>query len=245
MNKNTEYHQLEANFVKYKDLIAVVVKENQNGFTTLDQMKPEIYGVVGRYETLGDMKENFPFVPVRNQVKDKLDQVDRALKEVDANLQLVVAYGYRSLEVQQHYFTIQKESYLSTQQFENEEDLNEIIHRLIAVPNVAGHPTGGAVDVFIVDNRDGTKLDFGVPIFTFDSKDAYSLSPFISDEAKKNRLLLRKVMTSQGFAPFDGEWWHFSFGDKEWTFYYKQPYALYEQKRQEEVFESIEASSNK
>jgi hypothetical protein len=43
---------------------------------------------------------------------------------------------------------------------------------------------------------------------------AYSLSP---------------IMTKEGFAPYDGEWWHFSYGDKEWAFYYKQDKALYNQ----------------
>lgn len=239
MNKNIIYQQLEESFVKYRDLISIAVRENQDGFICLSQTEPEDYGVIGRYEVLGDMKENFPLVPIRNEVKDKLDQADKALKEIDPNLQLVVAYGYRSLEIQRKYFDIQKKNYFQTKQFESGEDLNEIIHRLIAVPNVAGHPTGGAVDVFIENTRDGSKLDFGVPIFTFDSKDAYSFSPFVNSEAQENRKLLRKVMMSQGFAPYDGEWWHFSFGDKEWAFYYQKPFALYEQKRQEAVFKFI------
>ena len=240
MNKKIVYQQLEENFVKYRELLNITVKENNDGFVSLRQAEPKTYEVIGRYETLSDMKENFPLVPVRREVKDKLDQADRALKEMSPNLQLVVAYGYRSLEVQQNYFDTQKQKYLKNQPENNDEEIDEIIHRLIAVPNVAGHPTGGAVDVFIEDTSDGTKLDFGVPIFTFDSKDAYSFSPYIRNEAQQNRSLLRKVMTEQGFAPYDGEWWHFSFGDKEWAFYYKKPYAIYEQKREEVVFKSAE-----
>jgi D-alanyl-D-alanine dipeptidase len=36
-------------------------------------------------------------------------------------------------------------------------------------------------------------------------------------------------MLGVGFAPFDGEWWHFSYGDKEWAAYYNKPNAVYEQ----------------
>jgi D-alanyl-D-alanine dipeptidase len=42
-------------------------------------------------------------------------------------------------------------------------------------------------------------------------------------------MLLRSVMLQAGFAPFDGEWWHFSYGDREWAYYYKKKYALYSQ----------------
>ncbi len=39
--------------------------------------------------------------------------------------------------------------------------------------------------------------------------------------------MLRNVMVSVGFAPFDGEWWHFCYGDKEWAVYYNKPAACY------------------
>lgn len=239
MNKNAIYKQLEEQLVKYRDLINVDVNENEDDFVTLDQKQPADFGVVGRYETLSDMKKNFPLVPVRREVKDRLDKVDMVLKKINKNLQLVVAYGYRNLEIQQKYFDEQKKAYLEKETLVQQEDIDELIHRVIAVPTVAGHPTGGAVDVFIEDNRDGTRLDFGAPLFTFDSKDVYSFSPFVSNEAKQNRQLLRKVLMSQDFAPYDGEWWHFSFGDKEWAFYYKKPYAIYEQKPKKIVFECV------
>jgi D-alanyl-D-alanine dipeptidase len=34
----------------------------------------------------------------------------------------------------------------------------------------------------------------------------------------------------QGLAPFDGEWWHFSYGDREWAKYYEEEAAaIYDQ----------------
>ncbi|MDR3125675.1 MAG: hypothetical protein LBU20_01195 [Candidatus Nomurabacteria bacterium] len=34
------------------------------------------------------------------------------------------------------------------------------------------------------------------------------------------RFSILKPMMSQGFAPYDGEWWHFSYGDREWAAWY-------------------------
>ncbi len=109
---------------------------------------------------------------------------------------------------------------------------------MIASPDVAGHPTGGAVDVHL-NGPDGEPLDFGTRIWDF-SRDSYTFSPFISRDAWLNRQMLRAVMMQAGFAPFDGEWWHFSYGDKEWARYYDQPYALFGQVEQEVLDERMD-----
>jgi len=107
--------------------------------------------------------------------------------------------------------------------------LLEEVHKFIAVPSVAGHPTGGAVDVTLVDNKTGLPIDMGSAYCDFDDINVYAKSPFISDEVKKNREILRKAMSSVGFAPFDGEWWHYSFGDREWAVYRGQSKYFYNQ----------------
>lgn len=233
MNKTTTYTKLEAQLVKYRDLVGVTVDESNDPFVELPDRLPGDYGAIGRYQALGDMKETFPQVPVRKSIKEKLDRADKKLKTINPSLQLVVAYGFRSLEVQQNYFELIRAQVI--QDKNRDEDLDEIVHRQIAVPAVAGHPTGGAVDVFIQDSQTGSMLEFGTSLFDFDSKDVYVFSPFISETAKKNRALLREILLDEEFAPYDGEWWHFSFGDKEWAFYYKKPFALFEQKSEKYV----------
>lgn len=42
------------------------------------------------------------------------------------------------------------------------------------------------------------------------------------------------------FTPFDGEYWHFSYGDRERAFYYDQPHAIYDQVSVAEVQDMIE-----
>jgi D-alanyl-D-alanine dipeptidase len=109
--------------------------------------------------------------------------------------------------------------------------LYEEVHRSIAVPTVAGHPTGGAIDISIIDTKSKQFLDFGTKQYDYKTKDFYVFSKNILKKAKEKRKLLRFVMIAVGFAPFDGEWWHFSYGDREWAFYYKKQNAIYEQQK--------------
>ena len=76
--------------------------------------------------------------------------------------------------------------------------------------------------------QDGNALDMGTNVHDFVSA-SYALSPFVSKTAWRNRQLLRACMIMAGFAPYDGEWWHFSYGDREWAKYYNKPHAIYEQ----------------
>ena len=112
----------------------------------------------------------------------------------------------------------------------------EYIHEKIAVPSVSGHPTGGAVDAAIYDSSKNEILDFGCEILDFSTNRCYYEADAISEKAKENRKLLRSMMMNAGFAPYDGEWWHFSYGDKEWAFYYNKEKALYNQVNASRVF---------
>jgi D-alanyl-D-alanine dipeptidase len=141
----------------------------------------------------------------------------------DKKLVLEVVYGYRSLSIQTKLFNENKERISATL---SGNELLEATHNIIAVPEVSGHPTGGAVDIQIT--KAGKPLDFGTKIWEFNNN-SFVFSPFISVEAKENRMLLRGLMMKAGFAPFDGEWWHFSYGDKEWARYYGKPHAIYDQ----------------
>lgn len=223
MSKASAYTQLEKLMVTYRDLKSCATKENNEPFVALDErVIPNSYqarlidmkGVVGER------------IWVRKTVSDKLNEAQSVLKSINQKLSLYICYGYRTLEIQTMRFLKQlKEREYSF--FSEPVDLYEEMHRFVAVPTVAGHPTGAAIDVYITDNQ--KPLDFGTSIYDYRSKDCYVFSPFISERAQENRELLRKIMMSAGFAPFDGEWWHFSYGDREWAYYYNQPAAIYTQ----------------
>ncbi len=159
---------------------------------------------------------------VRAQVACLLANAAEIVNKYDRKLHVV--YGYRPLSVQRKLFAEQKARLAS--HYYDAAKLMEATHRIIAVPEVAGHPAGAAVDLTLT--QAGQPCDMGTSLWDF-RENSFTFSPFVSRTAWENRQLLRRVMMQVGFAPFDGEWWHFSYGDKEWARYYSQQHALYEQ----------------
>ena len=164
---------------------------------------------------------------VREQVALKLEAAQSELKKINKDFQLLISYGYRKPEIQESYFNSALERAQEMKKNLSEEEYLELAHSMSAHTKSAGHTVGGAIDLTIWDSKNGTEIDMGSKISEFGDI-AYTLYPHINENQKGNRLLLQKIMMDQGFAPFLGEWWHFSFGDKEWAFYYKQPSALYD-----------------
>ena len=206
-----DYLKFEDAFVRYRDLLEI---SNCNKETDKE-----------------------PFVEfsetctVRKTVCEKLRKADEYIKQQNPNLKLVVAEGWRSMEKQTKNFEVQLQRLAPL--FDNEIDLYEAAHTCAAVPSVAPHPTGGAVDAMIFDTTTNKRLDFGAEPFEYVTKLQYTFTPQIkkSSQAYKNRILLRTALLNQGFAPFDGEWWHFSYGDKEWAVYYGKDEYFYSQKQ--------------
>lgn len=219
MKKPLTYDELEDKMIGYADLISIPVQPVQ------EKLVPIMANSTLTAKPINDDMQTYTGdqIYVRETVLDRVTQAAEMLASYCPELQLQVVYGYRALSVQQQLF------HKYEQQLESEyagDALLNATHRLIAVPEVAGHPTGGAVDIQIV--KANKPIDMGTNIWEF-VKDSYMFSPSVSDVAQKNRQLLRTVMVKVGFAPFDGEWWHFSYGDREWAKYYQRPAALYEQ----------------
>ncbi|TMP86862.1 peptidase M15 [Pseudoalteromonas ruthenica] len=73
----------------------------------------------------------------------------------------------------------------------------------------SGHSRGATVDLTLVDMASGEELDMGSAFDMFDPI-SNTDDPRINAQQRKNRYLLRDLMTAQGFAPYAMEWWHFS-----------------------------------
>ena len=84
------------------------------------------------------------------------------------------------------------------------------------------HSTGGAVDLTVTDT-DGNELDMGTRYAEFNNPLMYTNAQGLSQAQRTNRVLLIKLMTKNGFINYPGEWWHFSFGDREWVAYLSKP----------------------
>ena len=222
------------NFVRYEDLITIEEYDEKTDKEEFVLLPLEDDLVIGRYQERRNMLEYGHQIAVRKTVYEKLISVAKDLKKINANYKVIVVYGFRDMKKQERYFNEILEEVKGI--FQDEMEMYEYIHEKIAVPEVAGHPTGGAVDVAIYDDETKKIIDFGSEILDWDTIKCYYFCPEISKSEINNRKLLRKVMLNQGFAPYDGEWWHFSYGDKEWAFYYKKSKALYNQMNADDVF---------
>ncbi len=162
---------------------------------------------------------------VRDTIAQKLALVNKSL--LKRGYALKVVYGYRHPEVQRGYFLKRREQLRIQHPMLTDKELNRLTHNFVAVPSVAGHPAAAAVDVTIVNVETddavmmGTKIaDYSDPLLiqTFDVR--------LSGDIFKRRMILHDAMVAENFAPFYGEWWHFSFGDREWAAFYNKK-ALY------------------
>lgn len=222
-------NSLEETMVKYQDLVTVPVTESKDSLVRLST-------VPNRYDSrFIDMEKKFgKRIIVRQSVATLLTKAQQELQKDYPDCSLFVTFGYRTPTIQTQRFLGQLAIEAGKRFWENPIDLYEATHRFVAVPTVAGHPTGGAVDITIIDKK-RNPLDFGSKMYDYTTNACYTYFPTLSRKAKENRMVLRNVMTTTGFAPFDGEWWHFSYGDREWAFYYEKPNAIYAQKTETQV----------
>jgi D-alanyl-D-alanine dipeptidase len=232
--------------IQYKDLVKIKVVDNGELLVNVNKYDPTIEMIHENQEMSQYTGDN---ILVRDSVAKKLANINNQLINGE---KLLVVFGYRHPNVQKLYFDIEKKRISCENPDLSKEDLIEKTHIFNVVPDVAGHPCGAAVDITIVD-KNGQKLDMGTGIADFNSTNRmavkmaiYSdkitkIADFDSDDkiptysnkiTKKqleNRLKLHDLMVSENFAPFYEEWWHFSYGDREWAVFYEEPNAIYKQ----------------
>ena len=130
-------------------------------------------------------------------------KAQQALKKLRPELSLKIYDATRPMSVQQKMWNVvagtKQQNYVSN-------------------PRNGGgmHNYGLAVDITLCqaatgDTLDmGTKVDFLGSYAHIDNEADLVSRHIISKEAKKNRELLRKVMSEAGFKPLRTEWWHFN-----------------------------------
>lgn len=71
----------------------------------------------------------------------------------------------------------------------------------------SGHSRGSTVDLTLLDAA-GRPLDMGT-CFDFMDDASHHDSPLVAPRCTARRNLLRDIMASAGFAPYQSEWWHY------------------------------------
>lgn len=217
----------KARIVALEELLNVVKVDNGEEFVVLNGLSPNIICQYEKFDMerfLGDK------ILVRKTVAEKLIKVATRLIVENPNYKLKVVYGYRHPYVQQKYFFRKKNALSEKNKNCTDNELNRMTHMFVAYPPLAGHPTGGAVDVTITTDKED--LDMGTRIADFSNEDKIqTFYPGLTKKEEENRMLLHDLMVMEDFAPFYGEWWHFSYGDIEWANFYKKETTFYGQKR--------------
>ena len=204
--------------------MAIPIKDCGEQLVNLKKDEPHIFA--------GDSPPKLqPYVAsgmwVRQGVRDRIVEAQRLLTTLNSDLTLLVCYGYRHPEIQKNYFETYREQVTREHPEWSKLEVLEYTHHYLAIPEVAGHPAGAAIDLTIVDEKKAS-IDMGSTIGQLiEIAKVPTVSPGLTEEQQDNRLLLREIMTLAGFAPYDFEWWHFSYGDREWACYYNQPNAIY------------------
>lgn len=205
---------MQGKIATFLELQAIPYRDNKESLILLDSTVLSEY----RRENSGVQS-----VLVRESVSRKLQNIQKQLRP---NMKLLVVEGYRSLTYQEAYFLKELRNQLEEKPSWTLEAILEQTHQFVALPSVAGHPTGGAIDLTII--CDGKEVDMGGKIADFSVPELLpTYSQQITIEQSNWRIFLHDLMVAEGFAPFYGEWWHFSYGDREWAAFYEQPAAIY------------------
>jgi len=209
--------------LQYQALRKISAGENFDPLVVLDKFCPEI---ICRYQKKDMFKYGGKDILVRKKLAEKLCRAQNNLQCLSPGARLKVVYGYRHPLVQKRYFDRLLKIVSSKNRNLKGVRLIALAHNFVASPDVAGHITGGAIDVTIECR--GRELDMGTKIADFSKPEKIKTNSLkITRRQTDNRKLLHDLLVEQGLAPFYGEWWHFSYGDKEWACFYKKKKSLY------------------
>lgn len=141
-------------------------------------------------------------------------------------LTLRIEYLYRRLEDQRAAYERSVRTFTSKYPEMSREDVEKIAGVFVAAtPATAGHLSGAAIDVTLLDGE-MNQVDLGVP-YIHPGPESATHHEGISEQAKANRQLLLSVMEKHGFANYPYEYWHFSMGDKIAARVKGDEYAVY------------------
>lgn len=218
MNRTDQEH-----IIPLQELFSIPAQENDDPLVVLQDYCPAISCA---YEKMDMVPITGESMYVRKTVADMINRAQEQLSQQIPGAQFHLVYAYRHPDVQNKYFEQRKTELKKHHPELTDLDLESQAHLLSAHPEVGGHSVGAAIDATIVLN--GQRLDMGTGIADFeDTEKIKTFSDNLTKEQHDNRMLLRNLLVDVGFCPFDGEWWHFSYGDREWAAYYDKPAAIY------------------
>lgn len=171
---------------------------------------------------------------VRETVFDKLKQAQMLLPP---GLRFCIYEAYRSLALQEKFFLCRfAETKCHYPAWDYIDLFNETVKLVSPVVNldssinIPPHSTGGAIDIYLIDNN-GNPVDMGLhPKDAIEDKDgsfAATYSKIISNDASRYRKVMCDSLSSVGFVNYPTEYWHWGYGDRYWAYHTGAAHAIY------------------
>ncbi len=167
--------------------------------------------------------------------KEVLDKLLKAKSYLPDNITFKIWDAYRPFKLQEELYHKYKKNIIKEFKLEklSTEEQNKIIKKYVSLPiwdedNTPLHATGGSVDLTLCYKDTKKDLDMGE---SFDSFSKLSKTNVFEKEGmnkviRRNRRLLYQVMTKAGFTNLPSEYWHFDYGNRNWSYYTDKP-AIY------------------
>jgi len=209
-------------------ILAVPVMENKESLINLCDQKEIFYG------PSPEIPNNTDYTKLRKTVYEKLLQAQALLPK---GILFCIYEAYRSLALQKKLYDERyrkiKQQYPQWSERQVFNETTKLISPIInfdGSENVPPHATGGAIDVYLINDQ-GQALDMGIhPADWMTDKEgvlSLTLSPLISAEAVSNRTLMGNVLSKVGFVNYPTEYWHWSYGDRYWAYFKAKTHACY------------------
>ncbi|WP_130438107.1 M15 family metallopeptidase [Streptomyces sp. BK239] len=160
---------------------------------------------------------------------DVLRRLLLAQGALPAGVRLLLVEGFRPPALQRSYFDAYSDTLRRARPDASPVRIRELASAYISPPEVAPHVSGGAVDLTLC-TEDGEELPLGTEVNATPEESeggCRTAATNIDAEARANRLLLHRAMTTAGFVNYPTEWWHWSYGDRYWALLTAAPAAEY------------------
>ena len=194
--------ELPENFVLIKDFVPSILVEMRYGTNNNFTGKP-IPGYESRQAVI-----TITTASALKKVQKELNKLGLGLKIFDA-YRPQKAVNYFIKWSNQPNDTVMKNKYYPNLKKETLFDLGYIALK-------SGHTRGSTVDVtllYVSGPKKGKEVDMGSVWDLFGVGSGYAYKA-ISNSQKANRKLLRELMITHEFLPYDKEWWHFSLNNE-------------------------------
>jgi len=222
------HNQQKITFIADPEVIAIPIQENGDPFVDLKGQKQLVYG------PSPEIPNNTDYTKIRKTVYEKILKAQTLLPK---GIRFCVYEAYRSLSLQKTLFDNRYRligdhypTWTHEQIFEETTRLISPVVNLDGTKNIPPHSTGGAFDIYLIDDQEQL-FDMGIHPKDCLEKDDGSLSQtdstIISPAAKANRIIMNKALEAVGFVNYPTEYWHWSDGDRYWAYQVGHPYAIY------------------